>query len=355
MRSADLHILTGPRARGRRSRHHRCDSSVGQPPGESSRECAIDGDGTYDATRRCSWSSRSTNSDALRSYVPSPSIARCSARISLAGSPTQRISAPILSRIAVFPDPGAPVRIWRSAERIGHQAFHGGSHAVQLRSSTRKSSAWLAPIFSPSSTASFARNSSKNRIPSVELALVLRERGDLRVEVARDVLDVVGLVRPSEPDVVHLAHVQTLLQVLGEVVRVAGAREHRVERDLAGGAMVRVVVVAVLEEPGSRDRPRRRSRRAPRGSGGSRPRGRRAVFASSPSAMPRLRALARPRNAGGGLRLDQPGRGELGAILRPVARARSPFVRTSRCTSRPAATHFAIVPPAEISASSGCA
>jgi hypothetical protein len=40
-------------------------------------------------------------------------------------------------------------------------------HAAQLRSSTRKSSAWLALIFSPSSTASFARNSSKNLMPSV--------------------------------------------------------------------------------------------------------------------------------------------------------------------------------------------
>ena len=41
----------------------------------------------------------------------------------------------------------------------------------------------------------------EERDPLVELALVRRERGDLRVEEAGDVLDVVRLVRPAEPDV----------------------------------------------------------------------------------------------------------------------------------------------------------
>ena len=57
-----------------------------------------------------------------------------------------------------------------------------------------------------------------------------------------------SFVQPSQTSCTSL-HVQTLFQVLGEEVRVAGAGEHRVQRDLAGGAMVRVVVVAVLEEP----------------------------------------------------------------------------------------------------------
>jgi hypothetical protein len=48
--------------------------------------------------------------------------------------------------------------------RVG--AFEASRHA-SLRSRTRNSSACSTPIFSPASTASFPRNSSKNRMPSV--------------------------------------------------------------------------------------------------------------------------------------------------------------------------------------------
>ena len=85
--------------------------------------------------------------------------------------------------------------------------------------------------------------------------------------------------------------------------------------------VVRVVVVAVLEEPRGGVAPRARSRRAPRGSGGSTASRTSCVFSSSPSWMPRIRDAREAHDRGGGLRLEQAGRGELGTILRRVARA----------------------------------
>jgi hypothetical protein len=64
------------------------------------------------------------------------------------------------------------------------------------------------------------------------------ERPQHRLEVTGDVLVVVRLDRPPEPHVVHLAHVQALGDVLGEVVWVPGPREHGVERDLTRPPMV---------------------------------------------------------------------------------------------------------------------
>ena len=84
--------------------------------------------------------------------------------------------------------------------------------------------------------------------PLGELARVLGEGIHLDAEMLADVLDVVRLVRPAEPDVGHLLDLETFPQMLRVEVRVARTREHRVERDEPGGAMVGVVVVAVLEE-----------------------------------------------------------------------------------------------------------
>jgi len=46
-----------------------------------------------------------------RGLMSQPPVDRCSARISLAGSATQRILPASSARIAIFPVPGAPVRM----------------------------------------------------------------------------------------------------------------------------------------------------------------------------------------------------------------------------------------------------
>src|SRR5947208_14366702 len=88
--------------------------------------------------------------------------------------------------------------------------------------------------------------------PLVELTRVVGERLDLRAKVTGDVVNVVRLVRPAEPDVDDLLDLKALPQMLGEEVRVPAAGEHRVQRDPSGGPVVRVVVVPILEEDGRR-------------------------------------------------------------------------------------------------------
>jgi hypothetical protein len=77
---------------------------------------------------------------------------------------------------------------------------------------------------------------------------VLGERRHLRGEVAGDVVRVVGLVAPAEPDVVDVLHAEALAEVLAVEVRVAAAGERGVEGDPPGVTVVRVVVIPVLEE-----------------------------------------------------------------------------------------------------------
>ena len=191
--------------------------------------------------------------------------------------------------------------------------------------------------------------------PLGQLAVVLRERLHLRREVARDVLHVVGLVRPSEPeveDVLRLRDPPRAARGRSGGCRSRGrtrpARRSR-RRDGPSGCST-----------GSRRTPRsdrtpRPSRRGPPGSGARRPR------APPPCSRARCRDRAdpdarEPQHLGGFL--ASPGPASPPARARSCAGSwdpRSPLVRISRCTSRPAAAHFASTPPAQISASSGCA
>jgi len=64
------------------------------------------------------WRSRCTNRDGSWSQVPRPPVARCSANTSLAGSSTHPNSPLSRLRMAVFPDPGEPVRMTRFAPEL---------------------------------------------------------------------------------------------------------------------------------------------------------------------------------------------------------------------------------------------
>ena len=147
--------------------------------------------------------------------------------------------------------------------------------------------------------------------------------------------------------------------MLGEEVRVAGARGTPQSSAIAPGACDGRSGCSSCssKKTSGRVAGQDASRRGPRGSGARRPRGRRRVFSSSPSWVGEDRTLAEPQD------LPRRPRVSTGAVARELLRdpspgrcePRSPFVRISRWTSRPAAAHFASVPPAQISASSGWA
>ena len=163
-----------------------------------------------------------------------------------------------------------------------------------------------------------------------------------------------SFVHPSQTSCTSLTS-RPSSEVLGEVVRVAGAGERRRRARSRRPSDGRSGCSSGSRRTMRSGPQRRRSRRAPRGSGGSPPRARRTCW----------RALR--RGCPGSARSTQTQYAAAASVsIRRVAASsarsrdgslepRSPFVRTSRCTSRPAAPHFAIVPPAQISASSGCA
>src|SRR3972149_672405 len=66
---------------------------------------------------------------------------------------------------------------------------------------------------------------------ALDLAFVLLQRGDLAFQEAGDVLAVIRPLRPCDPHVVPLPRLEAAGDVLREEVRIACARENRVEGD----------------------------------------------------------------------------------------------------------------------------
>ena len=252
--------------------------------------------------------------------------------------------------------------ILRSAQRLPRRAprRRDEARASPSRTSPRGRARGTArrtatPIFSPASRASFSRNSSKNAMPSESWLAWAASASTFVWKWLVDVL--VGGSARSSSRARRRGPSRRRGPRRGARRRSAGCRRRGTRRRArsAGAPVIGVVVVAVLEEHTRWGRRTARSRRGPRGSVARPPRGRPAC-----SRAPRRASPGRDAGEARGPRPpppSPPGASRASAARSSAGRCepRSPFVRTSRWTSRPAAAHFASVPPAQISASSGCA